>query len=210
MVSCAEQPSGWWRVYTVVTTILTGRRTPPDFARGAAVSSQVGWSAAKDLDIATLYATHRFPLVRLAFLLVDDFALAEDVVQDAFAGFHARRSAVRDPGAAVAYLRTSVVNLSRSTLRRRRTVRNHDRRFPSRPEGVAAADHGVLRNADRDEVIAALQRLPARQREVLILRYWSELTEREVAATLGISEGTVKSTSSRAMARLQSMLREPR
>src|SRR5205814_5124975 len=95
--------------------------------------------------------------------------------------------------AAVGYLRTSVVNNARSVLRRRRTVR----RFPQPAADwltEPAADGGVLLAEEHREVIAALRTLPPRQREVIVLRYWSELTEAEIAKTLGISVGTVKST----------------
>ncbi|MFH8336831.1 SigE family RNA polymerase sigma factor [Streptomyces sp. AM6-12] len=147
--------------------------------------------------IEELYHHRRLPLVRLAVLLVDDLPTAEDVVQDAFTALlrrHGRRlSALDDPEA---YLRTSVVNAARSVLRRRRTVRAHT---PA-PEGHAPApEEDVLIHEDHREVLAALRTLTRRQREVLVLRYWSHLTEAEIAATLGLSRGAVKSTASRAL-----------
>src|SRR5690242_14409630 len=124
-------------------------------------------------DLATLYATHRLSLVRLAILLVDDLASAEDVVQDAFAGF-AAGARLRDPEAALGYLRRSVVNGSRSALRRRRTARGYV------PPGDAPPDQPddrcVLADEHR-ELLGALDQLAPRQREVLVLRYWSELSE---------------------------------
>lgn len=156
--------------------------------------------------LAPMYAAHRLGLVRLAVLLVDDLALAEDIVQDAFAALHRRQTALRDEAAALGYLRTSVVNGARSALRRRRTVRRFLARSTPTPEPSAPADRDLLAAAERDEVIAALNQLPPRMREVLVLRYWADLTERQVAETLGISEGTVKSTSSRAMDRLHVLL----
>ncbi len=152
------------------------------------------------VEITELYAAHRLSLVRLAVLLVDDIASAEDVVQDAFAALARRPDAVRDPSKALAYLRTAVVNTGRSALRRRRTARAysppHDLAPPT-PEDAA-----VLAEEHR-EVIAALQSIAPRQREVLVLRYWSNLSEAEIAATLGISTGTVKSTASRALVALE-------
>ena len=152
------------------------------------------------VDITELYAAHRLSLVRLAVLLVDDVASAEDVVQDAFAALSRRHDAVKDPSKALAYLRVAVVNTARSALRRRRTARAysppHDLSPPS-PEDTA-----VLAEEHR-EVIAALHRLAPRQREVLVLRYWSDLSEADIARTLGISQGTVKSTASRALAALE-------
>ena len=155
------------------------------------------------VDITELYAAHRLSLVRLAVLLVDDFASAEDVVQDAFAALSRRPDAVRDPSKALAYLRVSVVNTARSALRRRRTARAysppHDLSPPS-PE-----DSAVLAEEHR-EVIAALQQLAPRQREVLVLRYWSNLSEAEIARTLDISRGTVKSTASRGLVALEKFM----
>jgi RNA polymerase sigma-70 factor (sigma-E family) len=154
------------------------------------------------VDIPGLYASHRLPMIRLAVLLVDDIGTAEDVVQDAFIGLTRAAPRLRDMGAATAYLRTSVVNGARSALRRRRTARG----FLSRagePDPAPPADRPLIVAQTRDEVTAALATLPTRMREVLVLRYWSELTEREIAHTLGISEGTVKSTASRALDRLE-------
>ena len=154
------------------------------------------------VDIPGLYATHRLPMIRLAALLVDDIGTAEDVVQDAFIGLTRAAPRLRDMNVASAYLRTSVVNGSRSALRRRRTVRGFLSRA-NEPDPAPAADRGIVAAETRDEVTAALGTLPARMREVLVLRYWSELSEREIAHTLGISEGTVKSTASRALDRLE-------
>src|SRR5690349_279457 len=156
------------------------------------------------VDITELYAAHRLSLVRLAILLVDDFASAEDVVQDAFAALARRPDAVKDPTKALAYLRVSVVNTARSALRRRRTARAysppHDLSPPS-PEDTA-----VLAEEHR-EVIEALRQLAPRQREVLVLRYWSNLSEADIARTLEISQGTVKSTASRALVALEKAMK---
>jgi RNA polymerase sigma-70 factor (sigma-E family) len=154
-------------------------------------------------DLAELYAAHRLALVRLALLLADDLDTAEDIVQDAFARFAARARNLRDQGAALGYLRTSVVNGCRSALRRRRTVRAYvaPREVePDRPDARA-----VLSEEHR-EVLRAVHRLAPRQREVLVLRYWSGLSEAEIAAACGISTGSVKSTASRALSALQQLL----
>ena len=153
--------------------------------------------------VEDLYAEHRLGLVRLALLLVDDVASAEDVVQDAFAAFVTKAHRLRDSQAALAYLRTSVVNGSRSALRRRRTARGYTP--PHEPERPDPSDHAVLAEEHR-EVITALNKLAPRQREVLVLRYWSGLSEAEIADALGISKGSVKSTASRAMDALESLL----
>lgn len=147
--------------------------------------------------IEELYHHRRLSLVRLAVLLVDDVPTAEDVVQDAFTALFRRHGhrlgTLDDPEA---YLRTSVVNGARSVLRRRRTVRAHT---PEPEQHAPAPEEDVLLHEDHREVLAALRTLTTRQREVLVLRYWSHLTEAEIAATLGLSRGTVKSTASRAI-----------
>jgi RNA polymerase sigma-70 factor (sigma-E family) len=157
-----------------------------------------------DVDIDALYHAHWRDLVRLAVLLVDDVASAEDVVQDAFVALHRRSGALRDPDAAVAYLRASVVNLSRSVLRRRQVARKHLK--VADPEAAPPADHDVLLRDEHRAALAAVRALPRHQREVLILRYWSGLSERDIARALGISPGSVKSAASRGMATLQRVL----
>ena len=173
--------------------------------RSKNVRSSVTRSRAHDgaVDIAELYAAHRLSLVRLAILLVDDLASAEDVVQDAFTALTRRRGALDDPSKALGYLRVSVVNTARSALRRRRTARAYvppHEIVPASPE-----DRSVVAEEHR-EVVAALRELPPRQREVVVLRYWSGLSEAEIATTLDISRGTVKSTASRALAALERAL----
>lgn len=155
------------------------------------------------VGLSELYAAHRLALVRLAVLLVDDQASAEDVVQDAFAALARRKGGLRNPSAAIGYLRVSVVNGARSVLRKRRTVRGY--KPPRTIESVGPEDRAVVAEEHR-EVLAAVKRLPDRQREVLVLRYWSGLSEAEIAAALGITPGTVKSTASRALDALERTL----
>jgi RNA polymerase sigma-70 factor (sigma-E family) len=153
--------------------------------------------------LVEIYHHRRLALVRLAVLLVDDLPTAEDVVQDAFAAAYRRHGAsmsrVDNPDA---YLNTAVVNAARSVLRRRRTFRA----APPRVEYGPPTDEGLLLAEEHSEVLAALRRLSHRQREVLVLRYWSDLSEAQIAETLGISRGTVKSTASRALAALEKLL----
>lgn len=156
------------------------------------------------VDVPTLYATHWRSMVRLAVLLVDDVPSAEDVVQDAFVALHRNSHRLRDPAAALGYLRTSVVNLSRSVVRHRQVVRKHLR--VAEPDHVDGADFYVLLSAEHREALDALRRLPCRQQEVLVLRYWAGLSEAEIATTLGISPGSVKSSASRGLAKLSKML----
>lgn len=156
-------------------------------------------------DLAELYAAHRLSLVRLAILLVDDQASAEDVVQDAFAHLAGRLHQLRDRHAALGYLRTSVVNGSRSALRRRRTARGY---VPPRDVEPPGPDDRAVLAEEHREVLAALDTLAPRQREVLVLRYWSGLSEAEIAEACGISRGSVKSTASRALDVLETTLKE--
>ena len=162
-----------------------------------------GWDAA----LIDLYRAQRLPLLRLAVLLTDDAGTAEDVVQDAFLALQRRWHAV-DPAAAAGYLRTSVVNGVRTLYRRRSVARRH--LHVAGPEDVPSADLAVLLTEDQREVVEALRTLPRRQREVLVLRYWSELSEAEIAAALGIARGTVKSSASRGLAALQKQLGDRR
>jgi RNA polymerase sigma-70 factor (sigma-E family) len=157
---------------------------------------------ADDAALAALYDASRAALLRLALLLTDDLAAAEDVVQDAFLGLRGRWAAV-DPSSRGAYLRVAVVNGTRSLHRRLGTAR----RFLRVGEPAAApADLAVLLADEHRRVVAALRTLPRRQREVLVLRYWSDLSEAAIAETLGVSRGTVKSTAARGLAALERKL----
>jgi len=146
--------------------------------------------------LADLYAEHRARLVRLALLLVDEPATAEDVVQEAFTGLHRNWSGLRNEYAALGYLRTAVVNGSRSVLRRRRTARDY---VPPHQVNARSAESLAMLSAEHQEVVDALGGLPGRQREVLVLRYYGGLSEAEIAEATGISRGAVKSTASRAL-----------
>jgi RNA polymerase sigma-70 factor (sigma-E family) len=159
-------------------------------------------------DISDVYALHWLSLVRLAVLFVDDIANAEDVVQDAFTSLYRRPTPLRDPDAALGYLRASVVNGCRSMLRRRRTRRAYQ--GPDGPLTSPAADSELLMNEDNRRVLEAVRSLPRRQREVVLLRYWSDFSEANIARTLGVSVGSVKSAASRGLDRLEKALGESR
>jgi RNA polymerase sigma-70 factor (sigma-E family) len=169
-------------------------------------SPTVGWSADEALE--QLYSAHWRRLVRLSVLLVHDQGAAEEIVQDSFVAVHDRWGRLRDPDKALAYLRQSVVNRSRSHLRHLSVVRRHVEREGPMPLAVAA-DEPAYDAARRTAVLDALRRLPTRQREVLALRYYLDLSEAEIAETLGISRGAVKSHASRAAAALRADLGSP-
>ena len=158
--------------------------------------------------LTDLYHAHRLGLVRMAVLLVDHQDLAEDVVQEAFTALYQRHGEqLDDLDNALGYLRTSVVNGARSMLRRRRTAREYVP--PHEADAPSAEDHAVL-NDEHRRVLVALQELTTRQREVLVLRYWSDLSEAQIAETLGLSRGAVKSTASRALDALEKQLEKVR
>jgi RNA polymerase sigma-70 factor (sigma-E family) len=168
--------------------------------------ARVGWSA--DDALEQLYAAHWRQLVRLAVLLVRDQGVAEEIVQDCFVAVHDRWGRLRDPDKAIAYLRQSVVNRSRSHLRHLSVVRRHAEREGAMP-AFAGADEPSYDAARRTAVLDALRRLPTRQREVLALRYYLDLSEAEIAEALGISRGAVKSHASRGAAALRADLGSP-
>jgi RNA polymerase sigma-70 factor (sigma-E family) len=157
----------------------------------------------RDAGLTTLFLGYHRQLVGFALLLVDDLETAEDVVQDAFLALHRRWTWVRDPQAAYEYLRTSVLNGSRSQLRRRRTRRALSAPLPrTAPSAEAtAADH-----EEQDAVLHELATLSTRQRQVLVLRYYLDQSEAEIARTLQISAGSVKQHASRGLAALTERL----
>jgi len=175
--------------------------------RPAGAVSPVGstWDGDPDSAVEQLYAAHWRSLVRLSVLLVRDVGTAEEVVQDAFVEMHGRWSRLREPDKALAYLRRAVVNRSRSRLRHLTVVRAHAARQPA-PGVVRGADEVALEGDRRSLVLDALGALPRRQREVLALRYYVDLSEAEIAETLGISRGAVKSHASRGATALRGLL----
>lgn len=161
------------------------------------------WDA--DEAVVQLYTTHYRPLVRLASLLVRHSGEAEEIVQDAFVAMHDKWRKLKEPERAAGYLRTTVVNKARSAQRRHVVA---DKHTPRSLPHAASAEHDVLAGETRSSVIAALNQLPQRQREVLVLRYYLDLSEADIAATLGISRGSVKSHASRGMSAIRSTLED--
>jgi RNA polymerase sigma-70 factor (sigma-E family) len=153
--------------------------------------------------VTALYQAHALGLIRLAVIMLGDRPSAEDVVQDAFTGLYRRWRTLADTDKALSYVRASVLNGARSALRRR----------ARQPAGASdppaeSAEAAVLVSEEHRQVIAAIRGLPDRQREALILRYYLDLNEEEIARAMGISRGTVKSTTSRALAALERILGE--
>jgi RNA polymerase sigma-70 factor (sigma-E family) len=160
-----------------------------------------------DDAVTALYTAHYRSLVRLSVLLLGEPALAEEVVQDAFVAMHGKWGRLREQEKAAAYLRQAVVNRSRSALRRRGVEERH--RVPADPP-MMSAEQAAMSTLDRDVVMTALRALPQRQREVLVLRYYADLSEADIAATIGISQGAVKSHASRGIAALRHVLEPSR
>lgn len=167
--------------------------------RKAAESAVTGAGTTVD-HLTETYRAHYRSLLGLAALLLDDTASCEDVVQEAFIRVHSARRRVREPEKTLAYLRQTVVNLSRSALRRRIL----GLKLLSKPmPDMASAEEGAYDQLERDALIKAMKGLQRRQREVLVLRYFADMTEAQVAETLGISLGSVKAYGSRGIAALR-------
>ena len=161
------------------------------------------WNA--DRAVTELYSEHYRALVRLAAMLVRDTQTAEEVVQDAFVAMHDGWQRLRDTEKALAYLRQTVVNRSRSVLRHRTVV---DKNVQKAPPDMPSAEHGAMVLLERHAVVLALRNLPERQREAIVLRYYADLSEADIAATMRISRGAVKSHTSRGMAALRAALEQ--
>lgn len=150
-----------------------------------------------------IFQQHRAGMLRLALLLVDDRQSAEDVVQDAFTGFYRSYAGLVDPAKAASYLRSAVLNNARSALRRRRTARAY---VPPHEVTARSAESMAMLDLEHQAVITALHQLPERQREIVVLRYYEDLSEAEIAELTGLARGTVKSTASRALDALERIL----
>jgi RNA polymerase sigma-70 factor (sigma-E family) len=154
--------------------------------------------------VTALYQDHALDLVRLAHVMLGDRAAAEDVVQEAFGGLYRRWKHLADVDRALQYLRSSVLNGCRSALRRRRTAAKDTTHQPS----AVSAEFAALASEERRAVIQALRRLPDRQREVLVLRFYLDEPAAEIARVMGIRPSTVRSTTHRALTALGRMLEE--
>jgi RNA polymerase sigma-70 factor (sigma-E family) len=164
------------------------------------------WGSFDDA-LGELYRTHAKELVEMLWVFVGDRAEAEDLCQEAFVRLQRAWARIDHSANVGAYLRTTAFNLARSGFRRRLLARRL-RPVPE-PETTAAADEGVTLRDDQRQLLAALRRLPGRQRECIVLRYWQELSDTEIADTLGISPNSVKTHLRRAMDTLEHHLEKP-
>ncbi|MEQ8842596.1 MAG: sigma-70 family RNA polymerase sigma factor [Acidimicrobiales bacterium] len=159
-------------------------------------------------SIEALFTEHYRGLVRLVSGLLDDNETCEEIVQDAFAAL-LRGHRTAEAGREAAYLRSAVLNGARSQLRKRRVRRRHLRSLSPTAETTDAAETAAVAALEHQRVLEAIRDLPRRQSEVLLLRYQADLTEIEIAETLGISPGSVKTHASRGVAAVRDRLQEP-
>lgn len=194
----------------VTEALTTGALLPEAVIVAATLASQArqasaGWSASE--VVTEIYTAHYNQLVRLAVMLVHDVQTAEEVVQDAFEAMHLAWHRLRETEKALAYLRQAIVNKSRSELRHRKVVEAH---APKPAPDEQSAEHAALTLIERTAVTSALRALPARQREAIVLRYYGDFCEADIAKAMGISKGAVKSHTARAMAALKLALEQGR
>jgi RNA polymerase sigma-70 factor (sigma-E family) len=154
--------------------------------------------------VGALYAASALGLIRLAYIMLGDLPGAEDVVQEAFCGLYRRWDRLHDADRAMVYVRASVLNGCRSA-RRRRAVR---RRVLADPPPAASAEAMVLSGEEREDVVRAVGRLPDRQREAVVLRFYCDLSDEQIALVMGIGQSTVRSTVHRAIEALGRALKE--
>lgn len=152
--------------------------------------------------LGELYLAHADEGVRLAYLLTGDRGLAEDLVQDAFVRLAGRLLHLRDPYGFPAYLRRTIVNLANGYFRRRKVERRYLERQGSLREPGPEESDVVTREALR----SALLTLPVRQRTAIVLRFYQDLSEAEIAEIMRTRPGTVKSLVSRGMQRLRPLV----
>ncbi len=155
--------------------------------------------------VTQLYTIHYRSLVRLAALLVRDEPTAEEIVQECFIAMHDGWDRLREEDKALSYLKQAVVHRSRSVLRHRSVV---DRNAPKPAPDMPTAEQGAML-LERSAVIKALRELPDRQRQALVLRYYADLSEAQIAEMMNISKGAVKSHTARGMSSLRAILEQP-
>jgi RNA polymerase sigma-70 factor (sigma-E family) len=178
------------------------------------IPAVVVWSPGKASDgdaaaeVTALYRANALSMVRLAHVMLGDRGAAEDIVQDAFSGLYRRWAHVADHDKALSYVRSSVLNGCRSALRRVKPELSGEPPADAGRPALSSAEATVLEEEERVTVMAALRKLPRRQREVLVLRFYMDMTDHEVAEAMGIGASTVRSTAHRALAAVGQMLGE--
>jgi RNA polymerase sigma-70 factor (sigma-E family) len=184
-----------------------GPGTAGSAGQGSAPAEPARGAADADLAITAIYGTEYRSLVRMAAMLLGDVGSAEEVVQDSFIATRAAWRGLRDIDKGVHYLRRSVLNRSRSVLRHRAVAGKH---MPAPEPDPPSAEQAAITRLQRVAVTAALRSLPTRQREALVLRFYLDLSEEQVASAMQISQGAVKSHTARGKAALRSLLEPER
>lgn len=154
--------------------------------------------------VGALYQEHAVALIRLAHIMLGDRPAAEDVVQDAFFGLYRNWHRLADPAGALPYARSSVLNGCRTALRRR-ALRG---RLTMYQPPAGSAEAAALSHEERQAVMQAVRRLPDRQREALVLRFYLDLPDQEIARVMGVRPSTVRSATHRALKALGQLLGE--
>lgn len=175
--------------------------------RDQATRHPAGGAADAASAVSDIYQAHAVGLIRLAVVMLGDRAAAEDAVQDAFSGLDRRWNHLTDTSRALSYVRSAILNRCRSELRRRIRAEQRAARQAAPPD-AASAEVMALISEEHRAVLLALRRLPPRQREALVLRFYLDLAETEIAAVMGVAQGTVKSTTSRGLSALAQLLHE--
>jgi len=203
----AKQQGGRRRVLLVVESkdaVVEAVQPPPEHLSGAKDSAEEA--------VGALYQASAPDLIRLAYVIVGDRPTAEDVVQEAFCGLYRRWDRLDGADAASYYVRASVLNGCRSVLRRRavrrRGMAEVRRRSLAERSSAVSPEAVVLGGEEHEEVVRALGRLPHRQREALMLRFYLDLPDDQIARVMGIRPGTVRSTAHRALEALGRALKE--
>ena len=176
------------------------------YARGRPPSGTPGADAAS--AVTALYEQHAVSMIRIALIMLGDRAAAEDVVQDAFFGLYRRWGGLEDPDSALTYVRSAVLNACRDALRQRTRRERRDRAAAIAWQAHPSAEAVALISEDHRRILAGVRLLPDRQREALVCRFFLGLSEDETARAMGITKGTVKSATSRAVSALRRMLEE--
>jgi len=167
--------------------------------------------------VTALYQAHAVGMIRLALIMVGDRGAAEDVVQEAFFGLYQGWGRLTDSDRALAYVRSSVLNGCRNVLRQRSRNERRERAavsgggptgFGQPGSAVESAEAAALIGEEHRQVLDAIRALPSRQREALVLRFYLDMSEDEAARAMGVSKGTVKSATSRAVAAVGRLLQE--
>jgi RNA polymerase sigma-70 factor (sigma-E family) len=187
-------------------------RRPPGDPHAGATGTAAAATGPRDAvaGVTALYTEHAVGLIRLAFVMLGDPAAAEDAVQEAFIGVYRHWDRLTDPASALPYTRSAVLNRCRNALRQRsRLARRENAEAQLRADSVLASAEAIaLVTEEQRRVFAAIRRLPYRQREAVVLRFYLDLSQEETARAMRVSVGTVKSATSRAISALGRILRE--